>query len=66
MTETFTDFLESIFGTYEPCVVTDTTTGQVLEGCINFGYIASVVVFTVVLLYLLKTLGGVIHDWLCR
>lgn len=64
MVQTFTEFLESIFGIYEPCVVTDTTTGQVIEGCINFGYIASVVIFCIVLIYLVKTIGGVIYEWL--
>lgn len=64
MVQTFTSFMETIFGTYEPCVVTDTTTGQVIEGCINFGYIASVVVFVIFVYFVLKTIGGVLYEWL--
>ena len=29
MIQTFTDFIESIFGAYTPCEVIDSTTGQV-------------------------------------
>lgn len=64
MLQTFTDFIESIFGVYTPCEVIDSTTGQVIESSINFGYIASVVIFIICLYMLLKTIGGVIYEWL--
>ena len=66
MVETFTEFLESIFGSYSPILTYNETTGELLDSSINFGYIASVVVFLVVLGYLLKTIGGVIYEWLRR
>lgn len=64
MLQTFTDFLQSIFGTYSPVLTFDSTTGELLDSSIDFGYIASVVIFLVVLLYILKTIGGVIYEWL--
>lgn len=66
MVQTFTDFLESIFGTYSPILTYDSNTGEFLDSSINFGYICSVVVFLVCLGYLLKTIGGVIYEWLRR
>lgn len=60
---TFTDFIETIFGTYEPCVVYDGNNIPV-ETSINFGYIASVVLLCIFVIYVLKTVGGVIYEWL--
>ena len=60
---TFTDFIESIFGQYQPCVVYDTNNVPV-DTAINFGYIASVVLLCIFVIYVLKTVGGVIYEWL--
>lgn len=66
MVQTFTQFLESIFGQYSPILTYDSTTGDLIDSSINFGYIASVVIFGITLGYLLKTIGGVIYEWLRR
>lgn len=64
MNSTFTDFLEDIFGSYQPIVTMDN--GVVVDVSMNWGYIASVVIFCLTLGYLLKTIGGVIYEWLRR
>lgn len=64
MVQTFTDFLQSIFGVYTPITITDTTTGAVVDTCIDFGYICAVVVFLVCVWFVLKTIGGLIYEWL--
>lgn len=61
---TFTDFMISLFGTYEPCVVTDQS-GTVLESATNWGYILAVLVFLIFLYSVMKTIGGIIYEW-CR
>lgn len=66
MVQTFTQFLEDIFGQYNPVLTYDTNTGELIDSSINFGYIASVVIFCITLGYLLKTIGGVIYEWLRR
>lgn len=66
MLQTFTDYLQSIFGEYSPVLTYDSNTGELLDSSINFGYIASVVIFIVVLYFIMKTVGGVIYDWLRR
>lgn len=63
MNNTFTDFIETIFGQYQPITVYDGNNVPV-DTAINFGYIASVVIFIIFLLYLLKTIGGIIYEWL--
>ena len=63
MVQTFTDFIESIFGTYTPCLIVDGS-GTIIESAINWGYIASVVIFIIFMIYVLKTIGGVIYEWL--
>ena len=60
---TFTDFIESIFGQYQPCIVYDANNVPV-DTAINFGYIASVVLLCIFVIYVLKTVGGVIYEWL--
>lgn len=63
MVQTFTEFIESIFGTYTPCLIDDGS-GTIIESAINWGYIASVVIFIIFMIYVLKTIGGVIYEWL--
>lgn len=62
--ETFTSFVESIFGVYAPITVIDST-GEIIDSCVNFGYIASVLLMLLFLYFVLKTIGGVIYEW-CR
>lgn len=62
--ETFTTFLQSIFGEYQPVYVIDNATGAVLDSSIDWGYIMAVVVFLVCLYFVLKTIGGLIYEWL--
>lgn len=62
--ETFTDFIDTIFGEYTPSLVIDETSGTVVEGVINFGYIASVVIFIIFVYFVLKTIGGILYEWL--
>lgn len=64
MLQTFTDFLESIFGAYSPILTYDTNTGELLDSSINWGYISAIVIFCLVLGYVLKTIGGLIYEWL--
>ena len=66
MLQTFTDYLQSIFGNYSPVLTYDANTGELLDSSINFGYIASVIIFALVLYFVMKTIGGVIYDWLRR
>ena len=63
MVQTFTNFIESIFGAYQPCLIDDGS-GTIIESAINWGYIASVVIFIIFMIYVLKTIGGVIYEWL--
>lgn len=64
MLQTFTSFLDSIFGTYSPVLTYDANTGDLIDSSINFGYICAVVIFCIVLCYVLKTIGGLIYEWL--
>lgn len=66
MVQNFTTFLEDIFGQYSPILTYDSTTGELIDSSINFGYICAVVIFCITLGYLLKTIGGVIYEWLRR
>ena len=66
MLQTFTDYLQSIFGTYSPILTYDPNTGDLLDSSINFGYISSVLIFMLVLYFVMKTIGGIIYDWLRR
>ena len=66
MIQTFTEYLQSIFGTYSPILTYDANTGELLDSSINFGYIASVFIFALVLYFIMKTIGGIIYDWLRR
>ena len=63
MNSTFTDFIETIFGQYQPIIVYDGNNIPV-DTAINFGYIASVILLLVFVIYVLKTVGGVIYEWL--
>jgi len=63
MLQTFTDFLQSIFGTYTPILTYDTN-GELVDSSINFGYISAVVIFCIVLFFVLKTIGGLLYEWL--
>lgn len=64
MLQDFTVFIQSIFGQYQPIYVTDSNTGELLDSSIDWGYIAAVVIFIVVLWFVLKTIGGLIYEWL--
>ena len=64
MLQNFVTFLESIFGTYMPVLTFDSNTGELLDSSINFAYIGAVVIFCIVLCYVLKTIGGLIYEWL--
>lgn len=66
MEQTFTEFLQILFGVYSPILTYDTNTGELLDSSVDFGYICSVVVFLIVLGFVLKTIGGVIYEWLRR
>ena len=37
MTQTFTDFLTTIFGTYTPIEIIDQS-GAIVDTCVDFGY----------------------------
>lgn len=65
MLQTFTDYLQQIFGTYQPIINYDNS-GVAIDTSVNFGYICAVVIFCVVLYCILKLIGGVIHDLICR
>lgn len=64
MLQTFTDFLQSIFGTYSPILTYDNNTGELLDSSINFGYIAAVLIFCLCTYFVFKTIGGLIYEWL--
>lgn len=57
---TFTDFFYTIFGEYEPCIVEGAS-----EPATNWGYILAVVMLLLFTFCMLKTIGGIIHEW-CR
>ena len=61
MNETLTDYLINIFGQYNPIAVTDPNTGDIIDLCIDWGYICSVIIFCIVLYAVLKCVGGVIR-----
>lgn len=63
--DNFTDFIESLFGIYQPCVVTDPLTGQAVESATNWGYVLAVLIFIIFVYSVLKTIGGIIYEW-CR
>lgn len=62
MLETFYIFIQSIFGVYQPCLVAGD--GGSVQALTDWGYVASVVIFCIVLIFVLKTVGGVIYEWL--
>lgn len=64
MLQTFTDFIQSIFGQYQPIEIIDSTTGQVIDSAVDFGYIAAVICLLVFVYFVLKTLGGLLYEWL--
>ena len=64
MTQTFTDFLTTIFGTYTPIEIIDQS-GAIVDTCVDFGYIMSVIVLLVFVWAVLKTIGGLVYEW-CR
>ena len=64
MIQNFVTFLESIFGTYSPVLTYDSTTGELIDSSINFAYICAVLIFCIVLYFVLKTIGGLIYEWL--
>lgn len=66
MSETLTDYLINVFGEYTPCIISDPSTGNIIESSINWGYICSVVIFCIVLFAVLKTIGGVIRAIVSR
>lgn len=60
----FVEFIEGIFGEYQPIVQFD----DALQGYVTYadwGYIASVLVYLIVVFFFFKTLGGIIYEW-CR
>ena len=64
MLDTFYNFFINIFGEYEPCYLYDSNTQEFLDASINWGYVMSIIVFIVVLWLILKTIGGLIYEWL--
>lgn len=64
MLDNFIVFIQSIFGEYQPIYLLDQNTGEVLDSSIDWGYITGVVIFIVVLYFVLKTIGGLIYEWL--
>lgn len=64
MLDNFIIFIQSIFGQYQPIYLLDQNTGEVLDSSIDWGYIAGVIIFIVVLYFVLKTIGGLIYEWL--
>lgn len=62
MLQTFTNFLQSIFGVYTPYSFTDSNGVTYLTP--DFGYIAAVLIFSIVLFFVLKTIGGLLYEWL--
>lgn len=64
MLDNFIIFIQSIFGQYQPIYLLDQNTGEVLDSSIDWGYIAGVVIFIIVLYFVLKTIGGLIYEWL--
>lgn len=63
MIQDFYTFIQSIFGIYTPISVLDSN-GEIIDYAVDFGYIASVVIFLVVLYLVVKTIGGLIYEWL--
>ena len=53
MLQTFTDFLQDIFGVYQPIPILDSSQ-EVINYSPDFGYIAAVVIFCIVLYQILK------------
>lgn len=64
MIQTFYDFIIGIIGQYQPIVIYDSN-NEVVESCIDFGYILGVLILIVFIYYVLKTIGGIIYEW-CR
>lgn len=64
MLENFIVFIQSIFGQYQPIYAIDQNTGEILDSSIDWSYIAGVVIFIIVLYFVLKTIGGLIYEWL--
>lgn len=60
MLETLTSYIENIFGAYSPIVTYDSM-NEVADVSINWGYIAAVVIFIVVLYAMLKCVGGILR-----
>lgn len=56
MTEYLTTFIESIFGTYQPVITYDSNL-EPFDVSINWGYIAAVIIFCIVLYMVLKCVG---------
>lgn len=65
MIQTLTDFIQSIFGIYNPIPILDSNS-EVIDYSPDIGYISAVVIFCICLYMLLKTIGGVIYEWLRR
>lgn len=65
MTETFTEIIERIFGSYQPIDIVNTS-GEVIAAEPDYGYIFAMVLFAICLWFLCKTIGGVIYEWLRR
>lgn len=63
MIQYFKDFIESIFGTYQPILIDDN--GTIIDYSPDWGYIIAGVIFCIFLYSMLKTIGGIIYEW-CR
>lgn len=61
MITTLTQYLQNIFGQYQPIYIIDQVSGEVLDSSIDWGYICSVAVFMLVLYMVLRCVGGVIR-----
>lgn len=64
MQNVWNSIFSNIFGSYEPIYLYDSTTGEFLDASINWGYIASIIVFGICLWFILKTIGGLVYEWL--
>lgn len=60
---TFYEFIKSIFGTYQPITILDSS-NEIVDTCVDFGYIASVLLICLVIYFILKTIGGILYEWL--
>lgn len=60
--ENFNTFIQSIFGVYSP--ITEIDASGTLVSFTDWGYVASVVIFCITLYFVLKTIGGIIYEWL--